>query len=88
VFVDKVGGLLGDASPGVVELVPVGSGTRAADDLDLGMLLADDPADGLAAVEELLRGRKYDAAEIAALKPEKGTSATANEILKYIASEI
>ena len=41
-----------------------------------------------AAVEELLRGRKYDAAEIATLKPEKGTSATANEILKYIASQI
>jgi lipoate-protein ligase A len=41
-----------------------------------------------AAVEKLLIGCKYDAYEIAALKPEKGTSATANEILKYIASQI
>lgn len=40
------------------------------------------------AVEELLRGCKYDAREIAGLKVSLGTSATANEILKYIASEI
>ena len=39
-------------------------------------------------VEEMLKGCKYDATEIAALKVPKGTSATANEILKYIASQI
>lgn len=39
-------------------------------------------------VEDLLRSRKYDAAEIGALKAPLGTSATANEILKYIAMSI
>ena len=41
-----------------------------------------------ATVEELLRGSKYDAKEIAGIRIPIGTSATANEILRYIASEI
>lgn len=41
-----------------------------------------------ATVEELLKGSRYDAAEVAALKVPKGTSATANEILKFIATQI
>ena len=39
-------------------------------------------------VEDLLRGCKYDAAEIAALKAPIGTSATSNEILRLIAISI
>ena len=40
------------------------------------------------AVEELLKGCKYDASEIASLKVPKGTSATANEILRLIAAAV
>lgn len=39
-------------------------------------------------VEDLLKGAKYDVAEINAIKVPKGVSATANEILKLVASEI
>lgn len=41
-----------------------------------------------AAVEDMLKGCKYDATEIAALKVPLGVSATANEILRLIASSI
>ena len=39
-------------------------------------------------VEDLLKGAKYDVAEINAIKVPNGVSATANEILKLVASEI
>ena len=41
-----------------------------------------------AAVEGMLKGCKYDASEIMALKVPMGISATANEILRLIASSI
>ena len=41
-----------------------------------------------AAVEDMLKGCKYDASEIMALKVPVGISATANEILRLIASSI
>ena len=39
-------------------------------------------------VEDLLRGCKYDRAEVGTLKPPVGTSATANEILRLVVTSI